>query len=75
VIDLAVGNPAEHQVRVGLAGAIDGGPAVRWISLPQIRQIAVDGVGVEIDEPCAGGSVSVDGRTPCKTLDGEFRPR
>jgi hypothetical protein len=75
VIDPAVGNPAEHQVRVGLAGAIDGGPAVVWISLPQIRQIGVDGVGVDIDEACAGGSVSVDGRTPCKTLDGECGPR
>jgi hypothetical protein len=32
------------------------------IDLAQMRQIIVDGVGVDIDEPCACESVSVDGR-------------
>ena len=41
---------------------MDAGPAVVWIDLPEVRQIRIDGVGVDIDEPCACGSVSVDGR-------------
>jgi hypothetical protein len=60
VIDPAVENPPEHQPRAGVAGALDGRPTVVWIGLAQIRQIVVDGVGVDIDEARAGGSVSVD---------------
>ena len=62
MINPAVGNPPEHQVRFGLARAVDAGPGVVRIGPPQIRQIVVDGVGVDIDEAGAGGWVSVDGR-------------
>jgi hypothetical protein len=70
VIDPAVGNPAKHQARFGLGAAVDAGPEVLRIGLPQILQIYVDGVSVDIDQPCAGGSVSVDGQAPYNTLDG-----
>jgi hypothetical protein len=49
-------------MRPGLAGAIEAGPVVVRIGAPQIGQIGVDGVGVDVDEAPAGGSVSVDGR-------------
>jgi hypothetical protein len=62
VIDQAVLLSTEHQVRLGVAGAVDAGPAVVRVGAPQIRQVIVDGVGVDIDEPCACESVSVDGR-------------
>jgi hypothetical protein len=62
VIDPAVGNPTEHQPRVGLADALDPGPAVVRIGLPQIRKSIVDGVGVDVDEASASGSMSGDGR-------------
>jgi hypothetical protein len=52
----------EHQQRVGLGGAVDAGPGIVRIGPTQVRQIIVDGVSVDIDEACAGGSVSVDGR-------------
>ena len=52
----------DEQVRLGLAGALDAGPAVVRIGAPQVGQIIVDGVGVDIDEALVGGSVSVDGR-------------
>jgi hypothetical protein len=55
VIDPAVVLSTEHQVRLGVVGAVDAGPAVVRIGAPQIRQIIVDGVGVDIDEACAGG--------------------
>ena len=61
VIDPAVGRSTEHQLRVGLACPVEGGPAVVWVSLPQIGQILVDGVGMGIDEASVGESVSVDG--------------
>jgi hypothetical protein len=59
VIDPAVVLSTEHQLRVGLACPVDAGPAVVRISL-QIREILVDGVGMDIDEATAGESVSVD---------------
>jgi hypothetical protein len=52
VVDPAVGNPIEHQAGFNIAGAFDAGPAVVWIELPEVRQILVDGVGVDIDERC-----------------------
>jgi hypothetical protein len=70
VIDPAVGNPTKHQACFGLGAAVDAGPEVVRIGLPQIRQTYVDGVSVDIDQPCAGGSVSVDGQAPYNTLDG-----
>jgi hypothetical protein len=54
VIDPAVVLPAEQQTRFGLAGAFDAGPVVMRIAAPQIQQIIVDGVGVDIDEAPAG---------------------
>jgi hypothetical protein len=60
VIDPAVGNPTEQQVRLGFAGAVDAGPAVVWIGAPQVGQFIVDGVGVHVDESYAGGRLSVD---------------
>ena len=60
MIDAAVGNPTKHQKCVGLAGVLDAGPAVMRIVLTQIREIVVDGVGVDIDEPYMGGLTSVD---------------
>ncbi|MDT5238619.1 MAG: hypothetical protein QOD97_817 [Mycobacterium sp.] len=51
MIDPTVGQPAEHQRRIGLVDALDVRPAVVRIGLPQIRQIEVDRVGVDIDEP------------------------
>ena len=60
MIDPAVVLSTEHQVRVRLACPVDAGPAVVRISL-QIREILVDGVGMDIDEATAGESVSVDG--------------
>jgi hypothetical protein len=59
MIDPAVVLSTEHQARVGLACSVDAGPAVVRISL-QIREILVDGVGMDIDEATAGESVSVD---------------
>jgi hypothetical protein len=70
VIDPAVGNPTKHQAGFGFAGAFDAGPAVVWIDLPEVRQILVDGVGMDIDEATAGESVSVDGPGPGNWSDG-----
>ncbi len=60
-----------HQISgsLGVAGALDAWPAVVRIGLPQIRQIVVDGVGVDIDEPWVGGSVSVDGHGSVQRVD------
>ena len=62
MINPAVGNPAERQECVGLAGTLDAWPAVEWIGLRQILQMVVDGVGVDVDDPCMGAWMSVDGR-------------
>jgi hypothetical protein len=79
VIDPAVVLPAEQQTRFGLAGAVDAGPVVVRIRTSQIRQIIVDGVGVDIDEACAGRQLSVDGggsaqhvRRQCPTEDSYY---
>jgi hypothetical protein len=50
VIDPAVGQSTEQQVRLGLAGALDAGPAVVRVRAPQVGQISVDGVAVDIDD-------------------------
>jgi len=55
VIDSAVVLSTEQQVCLGLAGVLDAGPEVVRTGSPQIRQILVDGVGVDIDEAGAGG--------------------
>jgi hypothetical protein len=62
VVNPPIGLSTEEQIRLGLAGAVDAGPAVVRISTPQVEQIIVDGVGMDVDDVCAGGSVSVDGR-------------
>jgi hypothetical protein len=61
-VNLAIGLSTEHQAYFGLTGALDAGPPVVRIDLAKIRQIIVDGVGVDIDEPRAWEPVSVDGR-------------
>jgi hypothetical protein len=50
----------EQQVRLGLAGALDAGPAVVRIGALQVGQIIIDGVSVDIDEAWVGGLLSVD---------------
>jgi hypothetical protein len=55
VIDPAVRPATENQQPIGFVGALDGGPVVVRVGPPQIRQVMVDGVGVDIDEPSAGG--------------------
>jgi hypothetical protein len=50
LIDPAVGLPTEQQVRLGLAGAIDAGPTIVRVGAPQVGQIGVDGVGMDIDD-------------------------
>jgi hypothetical protein len=68
VIDQAVMLPTEHKVRLGVAGAVDAGPAVVRISAPQVGQFIIDGVGVDIDDACGwlgvddGGSAQHVGR-------------
>jgi hypothetical protein len=62
VVNPPIGLSTEEQIRLGLAGAVDAGPAVVRIGAPQIGQIIVDGVGMDVDEARVGGSVSVDGR-------------
>jgi hypothetical protein len=51
VINATVGGTTEGQNRIGLVGVLDARPAVVRIVLPEVRQVGVDGVGVEIDEP------------------------
>jgi hypothetical protein len=55
VIDLAVMLSTEQQLRVGVAGAVDAGPQVVRIRMPQIQQMIVDGVGVDIDKAGMSG--------------------
>jgi hypothetical protein len=61
MIDGAVGNPTEQQLRFGLAGALDAGPAIVRIDASQVGQITVDGMRVDIDEAGRDGQLSVDG--------------
>jgi hypothetical protein len=61
MIDGAVANPTEHQLRLGLAGALDAGPAIVRIDPSQVGQISVDGMCVDIDEAGRDGQLSVDG--------------
>jgi hypothetical protein len=61
MIDRAVGNPTEHQLRFGLTRALDAGPAIVRIDASQVGQISVDGMCVDIDEPSGDGQLSVDG--------------
>ena len=62
MIDGAVGNPTELELRFGVAGALDAGPAIVRIASSQVGQIDVDGVGVDIDEAGGVGQLSVDDR-------------
>jgi hypothetical protein len=55
VIDPAVRPATENKQPIGFVGALDDGPVVVRVGPPQIRQVMVDGVGVDIDEPSAGG--------------------
>jgi hypothetical protein len=50
MIDVAVGDPAEHQLCLGFIGALNDGPAVVRIGAFQVGQISVDGMCVDIDE-------------------------
>ena len=62
MIDGAVGNPTELELRFGLAGALNAGPAIVRIGASQVGQIDVDGVGVDIDEAGGFGQLNVDDR-------------
>jgi hypothetical protein len=61
MIDRAVGNTTEHQLRFGLIGVLNDGPAIVWIDASQVGQITVDGMCVDIDEAARDGQLSVDG--------------
>jgi hypothetical protein len=74
VIDPAVGNPAEHQLRLGLAAALDAGPAIVRIGVSQVRQINVDGMCVNVDEAGGDGQLSVDGWLRATGEMGRFHP-
>jgi hypothetical protein len=50
VVDPAVRLPTEHQLRLGLAGALDARPAVVGVRARQVRQAIVDGMSVDIDD-------------------------
>jgi hypothetical protein len=54
VIDPAVVLSAEQQLRLGVVGALDAGPQIVRIGMPQIQQMIVDGVGVDIDKAGMG---------------------
>jgi hypothetical protein len=54
VIDLAVMLSTEQQLRLGVVGALGAWPQIVWIGMPQIRQMIVDGVGVDIDKAGTG---------------------
>jgi hypothetical protein len=54
VIDPAVMLSAEQQLRLGVVGALDAWPQIVRIGMPQIRQMIVDGVGVDIDKAGTG---------------------
>jgi hypothetical protein len=60
VVDCAVRNSVELELRFGLAGALDVGPAILRIGALQVGQIDVDGVGVDIDESGGVGQLSVN---------------
>jgi|HubBroStandDraft_3_1064219.scaffolds.fasta_scaffold590972_2 hypothetical protein len=61
MIDGAVGLSTKKQLRFGLTGALDAGPAIVRIDASQVRQISVDGMCVDIDEAGGDGQLSVDG--------------
>ena len=61
MIDGAVGDPTKHQLRFGLAVALEAGPAIVRIDASQVGQLSVDGVGVDIDEAGGDSQLSVDG--------------
>jgi len=54
LIDPAVVLSAEQQLRLGVAGALDAWPQIVRIGMPQIQQMIVDGVGVDIDKAGTG---------------------
>jgi hypothetical protein len=61
MIDQAVGNRTEHQLRLSFVGAFDDRPAIVRIDASQVRQLSVDGMCVDIDEAGGDGQLSVDG--------------
>jgi hypothetical protein len=75
VIDSAVWNPTEQQLRFGLAGALDAGPAIVRIGASQVGQIDVDGMCVDIDEAGGVSQLSVDGWLRATGGIGRFRLR
>jgi hypothetical protein len=62
VVDCAVRNSVELELRFSFAGALDAGPAILRIGASQVGQIDIDGVGVDIDESGGVGQLSVNGR-------------
>ena len=60
MIDRAVGNTTEHQLRIGFIDALDAGPAIVGVDASQVGQISVDGMCVDIDEAGSDGQLSVD---------------
>ena len=60
MIDRAVGNTTEHQLRIGFIDALDAGPAIVGVDASQVGQISVDGMCVDIDEAGGIGRLSVD---------------
>jgi hypothetical protein len=54
VVNPPIGLSTEEQIRLGLAGAVDAGPAIVRVASSQVGQIDVDGVGMDIDDVCAG---------------------
>jgi hypothetical protein len=70
MVDPAVWHFTEHQLRFGLARPIDTGPVVARVSLSQIRQLLVDGMGMDIDDAGVGDSVSVDGSGSGQSVGG-----
>jgi hypothetical protein len=70
MVNPAVWHFTEHQLRFGLARPIDTGPVVARVSLSQIRQLLVDGMGMDIDDAGVGDSVSVDGSGSGQSVGG-----
>jgi hypothetical protein len=73
VIDTAVGLSTVKQLRFGLAGPLDAGPAIVRIDASQVGQISVDGMRVDIDEAGGDGQLSIDGRLPATGVMVGFR--
>ena len=75
MIDGAVGNSTEYQLRLGFIGALNDGPAIARIDASQVGQITVDGMCVDIDEAGGDGRLSVDGRLRATSVMVRLYPR